>query len=187
MFPPLITIIKKKKDKLDCFSKALPVLVCVGRVKFWNSSIQFSHSVMSDSLQPRGLQHVRIPCPSPTSGVYSNSGPLSWWCHPTICPLSSPSPPTFNLSQQQDLFWSVSSSHQVTKVLEFQLQHQCFQWIFRTDFIYDWLVGSPCSTRNSQQSSPTPQFKSINSSMLSFLCNPTLTSIYNYWKNHSFD
>ena len=73
----------------------------------------------------------------------------------------------------------VSSSHQVAKVLEFQLQHQSFQWIFRTDFLQDWLVWSPCSPRDSQESSLTPQFKSIK-------C-PTLTSIHDYWKNHSFD
>ena len=48
------------------------------------SSVQFSRSVMSDSLQPHGLQHARLPCPSPTSVVYSDSWPLSWWCHPTI-------------------------------------------------------------------------------------------------------
>ena len=71
---------------------------------------------MSGSLQPHGLQHARPPCPSPTPGVYSNSCPLSHWCHPTI---SSPSPPTFNLSQPQGLFKWVSSSRQVAKVLEF--------------------------------------------------------------------
>ena len=49
------------------------------------------------------------------------------------------------------------------------------------------LVGSPCSPRDSQESFPTPQFKSINSSALSFLCSPTLTSIHDYWENHSFD
>ena len=54
-------------------------------------------------------------------------------------PLSPPSPPAFNLSQHQGLFQWVSSSHQVTKVLEFQLQYQPFQWIFRTDFLMDWL------------------------------------------------
>ena len=59
-------------------------------------------------------------------------------------PLSSPSPPAFNLSQQQGLFQWVSFSHQVAKVLEFQPQHQSFQWIFRTDFLYNWLVWSPC-------------------------------------------
>ena len=50
----------------------------------WASSVQFSHSVVSDSLRPHGLQHTRLPCPSPTSGVYSNSCPSSWWCHPAI-------------------------------------------------------------------------------------------------------
>ena len=88
-------------------------------------------------------------------------------------PLSSPSTPAFNLSQHQGLFQWVSSSHQVAKVLEFQLQHQSFQWIFRTDFLYDGLFGSPCSPRDSQESSPTLQFKSINSSVLSFLYSPT--------------
>ena len=47
------------------------------------SSVQFSHSVVSNFLWPHGLQHTRPPCPSPTPGVYSNSRPLSWWCHPT--------------------------------------------------------------------------------------------------------
>jgi len=84
-------------------------------------------------------------------------------------PLLSPSPPTFNLSQHQGLFKWVSSSHQVAKVLELQLQHQSFQWIFRTDFFQDGLVGSPCSPRDFQESSPTPQFKSINSSHSAFL------------------
>ena len=69
----------------------------------------------------------------------------------------------------------------------FQLQHQSFQWTFRTDFLYDWLVRSPCSPRDSQESSPTLQFQSINSSALSFLYSPTLTSIHDYWKNYSFD
>ena len=71
----------------------------------------------------------------------------------------------------------------MAKVLEFHLQRQSFQWIFRTDFLWDELIGSPCSPRDSQESS-TPQFKSINSSALSFLYSPTLTSIHDYWKNH---
>ena len=105
----------------------------------------------------------------------------------TSHPLSSLSPPVFNLPQHQGLLKGVSSSHQVVKVLEFQLQHQSFQWLVRTDFLKDGLVGSPCSPRDSQESSLTPQFKSINSSALSFLYSPTLTSIHDYWKNHSFD
>ena len=68
------------------------------------------------------------------------------------------------------------------KLLEPQLQHQSFQWIFRTDFLEDWLVGSPCSPRDSQESSPTPQFKIISSSVLSFLYSPTLTCIHDSGK-----
>ena len=81
--------------------------------------------------------------------------------HPSH-PLLSLSP-AFNLSQHQGLFQWVSSLHQVDKVLEFQLQHQSFQWTPRTGLPYDILVGTPCTPRDSQQSSATPQFKTINS------------------------
>ena len=97
-------------------------------------------------------------------------------------PLSSPSPPALNLSQHQGLFQWVSFSHQVAKGLEFQLQHQSFQRTPRTDLLKNKLVGSPCSPRDSQESSPTPQFKSINSSVLSFLYGPAVTSIHDHWK-----
>ena len=100
------------------------------------------------------------------------------------CPLSPIHPCAFYLSQHQGLFQWVSSSQKVTKVLE--LQHQSYQWIFRIDFLYDWLLWSPCSPRDSQASS-TPQFKSINSLALSLLYGPTLISIHDYWKNHRFD
>ena len=86
--------------------------------------------------------------------------------HLILCP---PSPLSFNLSQPQGLFQWVSSSHQVAKVLELQLQHQSFQWIFRTDFHEDCLVSSPGSPRDSQESSSTPQFRRVISSVLSFL------------------
>ena len=107
--------------------------------------------------------------------------------HPSH-PLSSPSPPALNLSQHHSPFQWVSSSHQVAKVLELelQLQHQSFQWILRVDFLCDGLVGPPCSPTDSQESSPMPQFKSINSLTLSFLYSPTLTAIHDHWKNHSF-
>ena len=75
-------------------------------------------------------------------------------------PLLSPFPLAFNLSQYQGLFRWISFLHQVAKILESQLQHQSFQWTPRTD-LYDGLIGSPCSPRDSQESSPTPQFKSI--------------------------
>ena len=101
--------------------------------------------------------------------------------------LSSPSPPAPNPSQHQGLFQWGNSSHEVAKVLEFQPQHQSFQWTPKTDLLYDGLIGSPCSPRDSQESSPTPHFKSINSLVLSFLYSPTFTSIHDYWENHSLD
>ena len=118
---------------------------------------------------------VHHQCPEPTQTHVHHVGDAIQPSHP----LSSPFPLTFNLSQHQGLFQWLSSSHQVAKVLEFQCQHQSFQWIFRTDFLQDGLVGSPCSPRDSQVSS-TPQFKSINSSVLIFLYSPTLTSIQDY-------
>ena len=102
-------------------------------------------------------------------------------------PLLFPSPPAPNPSQHHGLFQWVNSSHEVAKVLEFQLQNQSFQWTPRADLLQNGLVGSPCSPRDSQESSPTPQFKSINSSALSFLHSPPLTSIHDHWKNHSLD
>ena len=106
-------------------------------LEFGNSQSvsQFSRSVMSDSLWPHGLQHARPTCPSRTPGVYSNSCPSSQWGHPTSSSSVVPFSSTFNLSQHQGLFQWVTSSHQVAKVLEFQLQLQFFQWIFRTDFL----------------------------------------------------
>ena len=106
-------------------------------------------------------------------------------------PLSPPSSSALNLSQHQGLFQWVSSSHQVARVLELQLQlqlhHQSFQWIFRVDFLKDWLVWSPYCPRDSQEFSTAPQFESIIFTVLSLLYGPTLTSIHDYWKNHSFD
>ena len=98
-------------------------------------SIQFRCSIVSDSLRPHESWHTRPPCPSPTSGVTQTH--LHWVSDAIqpLHPLSSPSPPALNLSQHQGLFKWVSSFHQVAKVLEFQLQHQSFQWTPRTDFL----------------------------------------------------
>ena len=95
-------------------------------------------------------------------------------------PLSSPSLlPSIFPSIRQGVFQWVSSFHQVAKVLE--LQHQFLQWLFRTDFLSDWLVWCPCSPRDSQESSPTLQFKGINSSTLSLFYCPVLTSVLSQW------
>ena len=150
------------------------------------SSVQLSRSVVSDSLRPHELQHARPPCPSPTPGLYANMSIKSvipsshlTLCHPLL--LLPPIPPSIRV------FSSESTQHELAKVLEFQLQHQSFQRTPRTGVLQDGWVGPPCSPRDSQESSPTPQFKSINSSVLSFLHSPTFTSIHDYWKNHSFD
>ena len=139
-------------------------------------SVQFSHSVMSDFLRPHGMQHARSPCSSPTPGVYPNSCPLSWWCHPTIsssgisssCLQSFPASGSFQMSQ---LFASGDQSIGVSVSASILLMNNQ-DWS-----PLDWLVGSPCSPRDSQASAPTPRFKSINFLALSFLYSPTLTSI----------
>ena len=105
-------------------------------------SVQFSHSLVSNSLWPHGLQHARPPCPSPTPGVYSNSYPLSQWCHATIsssvipfspCLQSFPASGSFQMSQ-----FFASGGQRIS--LAFQLQHQSFQGIFiLISFRMDWL------------------------------------------------
>ena len=143
----------------------------------------FNHWVTSDSLWPHEQQCARLACPSLSLRVCSDSCPFESVMPSNHLILSHPtSSPALNLSQHQGLFQGVRSSHQVAKVLELQLQPQSFQWIFRTDFLWDGLVGSPCSLRDSQESSPTPQFKSIDSSALSFLYSPTLIPITHFLK-----
>ena len=93
-------------------------------------------------------------------------------------PLLFPSPPAFTLPHHQGILQWISSC---------QLHHQCFQWLFRPDFLYDWLVWSPCCSRDCHESSPTPQFKGVSSLALSLVYGPTLISVYDYWKNHSLD
>ena len=148
---------------------------------------QFSHSVVSDSMQLHELQHTRPPCPSRTPGVHPNPCPLSQWCHPTIlssvvpfssCPQSFPVSGSFQMSQ---FFTSGGQSIGVsasTSVLPMNIQ----DW-----FPLGWTDWISLQSRDSQESSPTTQFKSINSSALSFLYSPAITSIHDYWKNHSFD
>ena len=148
---------------------------------------QVSPSVVSDSLWPYGLQHTRLRCPSSTPRAYSNSCPLSWWCHPTISsslvPFSShlqsfSASRSFQMSQFFESGGQSINASASASVLPMNIQDRV---------PLGWTVGSSCSPRDSQESSPTPQFKSFNSWELSFLYSPTLTSIRDYWKNHSFD
>ena len=140
----------------------------------------------------QSLSHVRLcalmDCSSPSFPVHhqlleftQNSCPLSGWCHPTISSSVVPFSRLQSFLASVSFKW-VSSLHQVAKVLEFQLQHQSFQQIFRTDFLLGWTGWISLHPRDSQESSPTPHFKIIHSSVLSFLYSPTLTSIHDYWK-----
>ena len=146
--------------------------------------VQFSCSVMSNSLRLHGLQHTRLPCPSPTPRVYSNSCLTSQWCHPTISSSIIP----FSSHLQSFL---ASGSFLVESVLRIRWP-MCFgvsasasvlPMYIQDWFPLGWTVGSPCSSRDCCEFSPAPQFKSINSSALSFLHSPTLTSIHDYWKH----
>ena len=151
------------------------------------SSVQFSRSVVSDSLRPYESQHARPPVHHHlTEFIQTHAHRVHDAIQPSH-PRSFPSAPAPNSFQHQSLFQWVNSSHEVAKVLEFQLEHHSFQRNPRADLLQNGLVGPPCSPRDSQESSSTPQFKSINSSALSFLHSPTLTSIHDYQKNHSCD
>ena len=149
------------------------------------ASVQFSHSVMSDSLRPHGLQHASPPCASPTPRVYSNSCPLSQWCHLTISSSVVPfaflhSLPTSGSFHMSQFFTSGGQSFGISaseSVLLMNIQ----DW-----FSWGWTGLISLLPKDSQESSPTPQFKSINSLALSFLYSPTLTSIHDYWKNHTW-
>ena len=150
-------------------------------------SVQFSCSVVSDSLRPHELQHARPPCPSPTPGVHSDSHPSSQWCHPAIsssvvpffsCPHSLPASKSFPMSQ---LFAWGGQSTGVSALPSF-LPKKSQGWSPS-----EWIGWISLSPGDSQESSPIPQFKSINSLALSLLHRPILTSIHDHRKNHSLD
>ena len=147
------------------------------RQEYWSGM-----SLFSWLFRPHGPQHARLPCPSPYSRVCSDSCSLSQWCHPIIssfviafssCLQSFPASGSFLVN------WFFASGGWS---IEASASASVLPWIFRIDFLQDGLVGSPCSPRDSQVSSPTPQFKNINSSVLSLLYGPVLTSIHDYWK-----
>ena len=143
------------------------------------SSVHFSHSVVSDCLQPHGLQHSRPPCPSPTLGVYSDSCSLSQWCHPII------SPPVVSSSCLQS--FPASRSFQINQFFATggeSIGVSASASVFPI-YIQDWfpLVWTGWISLQSKGL----WRKSINSSALSFFHSPTLTSIHDYWKNHSLD
>ena len=133
-------------------------------------------------LDSHGLQHARLPCPSPLLELAQTQGDAIQPSHP----LSLPSPPAFNFSQHLRLFKWVSSSHQVASVLEYQLQHQSSQWIFRTDFFrVDWLDFSQSKWPSIVFSNTTVQKHQFFGTQLSVWSNSHIHT----WllENHSFD
>ena len=135
---------------------------------------QFSHSVVSISLQPRGLQHAWLPCPSPIPGAYSNSCSLSQWCHQ----ITSSSVVTFSFCLQS---FPVSSNESALRIrwpkywsFSFKISPSN-EHLGLISFRMDWL--DLCAVQGILK----------NSSVLSFLYGPTLTSIHDYWKNRSLD
>ena len=155
---------------------------------FWTllSSVQFSRSVVSDSLRPHEPQYERPPCPSPAPGVHPNPCLSSQWCHPTIIlcrpllllPSIFPSIKVFSnespLCIRWPKYWSftfnISPSNEHPGLISFRM---------------DWLHF--LAVQGTQESTPAPQFESIRSVASSPLYGPTLTSIHDYWKNYSFD
>ena len=145
-------------------------------IKGLHSSAEFSHSVMSNSLWPHGLQHTRLPCPSPTPRAYSNSCPLSRWCHPTIsssiapffpCPQPFPASGSFPVSQLFASDGQGTGASASASVLPMNIQ----DW-----FPLGWTGWISLQSKGSQESSATPEFKTVNSLVLSFLYGPSLTS-----------
>ena len=154
-------------------------IIASGPNHSWHISLfQFSLSAVSHSATPwTAVRQASLSITAP--GAHSNSCPLSRWCHRPSHSLSSPSPPAFNHSQHQDLCkWVSIGVSASTSVLAMNIQGP---------FPLGWTGWISLLAKYSQESSPTPQFKSINSLVLSFLYSPTLTSIHDYWNNHSFD
>ena len=162
------------------------ILYNMGSVQL--SSVQFSHSVMSDSLWPHELQHARPPCPSPTPGIHPNSCPSSRWCHPAIsssvvpfssCPQSLPASQSFTMSQ---LFTWGGQSTGVSALASFLPKNtqdwSPLEWTGWISLQSKGLSRVFCNTT-------VQKHQSINSSALSFLHSPTLTSIHDHWKNHN--
>ena len=141
-----------------------------------------SCQVVSDSLQPHGLQHARLSCPLLSLEVWSNSCTLSQWCHSTVsssvasflCLQSFPASGSFPMSQ---LFTSASQSIGAS-VLPMNIEG----W-----FPLGWTGSVSWQSKDSQESSPTPQFNSMHSLALSLLYGPAVIAVYDYWNNHNFN
>ena len=149
-------------------------------------SVQFSRSAVSDSFRPNELEHARPPYPSPTPGVHPNPCPLSLWCHPAIsssvipfssCPQSFPASGSFQMSQLFESGGQCIGVSVSTSVPPMNTQ-DCSP--------LGWTGWISLQSKGRSTAFSNITVKSINSLVLSFLYIPTLTSIHDYWKNHSF-
>ena len=178
--------------KPGCLSRLweepFPGLMCINRANSFLmhsptvSTVQFSRSVVSESLRPHGPQHARLPCPSPTSRACSNLCPSSQWCHPTIsssvvpfsCLQSFPASGSFPMSQ---FFTSGIGASSSASVLPVNIQ----SWFPLR------LIGLILQSKGPSRIFSSTTVESINSLVVSLLYGTNLTSIHDYWKNHSFD
>ena len=163
---------------------------CIWRPHFSTSlkvrSVQFSCSVLSDSLWPHEPQHARLPCLSPTPRAYSNSCPSSWWCHPTHSSSVTPSPlpsifPSIRVFSDESVlcirwpkYWSFSFSISLPMNIQ--------DW-----FPLGWTGWISLQPKRLSRVFSNTTVQTIFSSVLSFLYCPTLTSVHDYWENHRFD
>ena len=156
------------------------------RRKLLRMLLLISHSVVSDSLQPHGLQHARLPCPSPTPGAYSNTCPLSWWCHPSIsssvalfssCPQSFPGSGSFPVSLLLASGGQSIGVSVLVSVLPMNIQY----------WFHLGLTGlSSLLSKGLLRIFSNTTIWKHQSLALSLLYGPTLTSIHDYWKTITF-
>ena len=138
----------------------------------------------------QSLSHVRLPVTPWTTARQASLSINNSWSIPKLKSIEWMMPSNHLILSRPLLLPSIFPSIRVFSnetALRISSWHQSFQWTTRTDLLQNGLVGSPCSPRDSQESFPTPQFKSINSSALSLLPSPTITSIHDHRKNHSLD
>ena len=182
-----MTFIKKlEKAFIGIFNSWCMVVVYFHSIHMF-SSVQFSLSVVSDSLRPHESQHARPPCPSPTPGVHSDSRPSSKWCHPAIlsfvipfssCPQSLPASESFPMSQ---LFaWGGQSIG--VSVLTSVLPKNTQDWS-----PLEWTGWISLQSKGLSRVFSNTTVRKHHASVLSFLHSPTFKSIHDYWKNHSLD
>ena len=147
----------------------------------------FSCQVVSDSSQPDGMQQARFLCPPLSPRVCSNSCPLMQWSCLTILSSANPFSLFFQSFPASGSFPMSQSSHQVAKVLELQLQHHAFQMNIQCWFTLGLTGLISLKSKGLPRVFFRPHFESINSWVLSLIYGPSLTSVPDYWKNHSFD